>query len=231
MRHPRRWAISPVCRTIPRKRRRNPCGSPPLFFYGVQAAAFRRPACRLYGRGGFGVAGAPGVPDKSGTGPQVFYLRVIFFIKWIGTSSRWLLCRSRRRICRYASAEIGSARRASAASIRRCVCFYTEPEGECAFVRQKGEYLWISLDELLQVKAVDSYCTICGTDGGGMTFPSPLPVVEKELPSNRFMRIHRSYIVNLAYVESLAGNLLKISGTKLPVGREYRKAVLDRLVF
>ncbi len=58
-----------------------------------------------------------------------------------------------------------------------------------------------------------------------------LAVIEKNLPSNDFVRIHRSYIVNLKHVTSLVGNSLNIHGKLLTIGREYRDSFHNRFVF
>lgn len=58
-----------------------------------------------------------------------------------------------------------------------------------------------------------------------------LAIIEKELPVSDFMRIHRSYIVNLKHVVSLIGNSLNINGKLLTIGREYREHLLERFIF
>jgi DNA-binding LytR/AlgR family response regulator len=46
-----------------------------------------------------------------------------------------------------------------------------------------------------------------------------------QLPADRFIRIHRSYIVNQHKIESVAGNRVFISGHELPVGKSYKYAL------
>jgi DNA-binding LytR/AlgR family response regulator len=49
----------------------------------------------------------------------------------------------------------------------------------------------------------------------------------EELPP-AFMRVHRSYIVNMQHVQALRSNHLLIGKTTLPIGRSYRQAVEQR---
>lgn len=53
--------------------------------------------------------------------------------------------------------------------------------------------------------------------------------LEKELPINQFMRIHKSYIINLDKIEVWEGNMLVIGKAKLPIGASYRDKVMKRL--
>lgn len=64
-----------------------------------------------------------------------------------------------------------------------------------------------------------------------MTFSFNLAVIQKDLPESDFIRIHRSYIINLKHVENLTGNCLKIEGRHLVVGREYRDVFFERFIF
>jgi LytTr DNA-binding domain len=49
------------------------------------------------------------------------------------------------------------------------------------------------------------------------------------LPSGRFLRIHRSYIVSVENVRSVASRPLDVADKTLPIGRTYRKEAMNRL--
>ncbi|MEO1438295.1 MAG: LytTR family DNA-binding domain-containing protein [Bacteroidota bacterium] len=53
--------------------------------------------------------------------------------------------------------------------------------------------------------------------------------LESELPANQFMRVHKSFIVNLSKVSAMEGNRLEVRTHKIPVSREKKKAVLEKL--
>ena len=53
--------------------------------------------------------------------------------------------------------------------------------------------------------------------------------LESQLPAAQFMRIHKSYVVNLAAIERLSGNILVVGTRELPVGGTYRQDVLRHL--
>jgi len=48
-----------------------------------------------------------------------------------------------------------------------------------------------------------------------------IKLVESELPSNLFLRIHKSYIVNISYIKSIEGSQIKFEDQQLPIGKSY----------
>jgi DNA-binding LytR/AlgR family response regulator len=53
--------------------------------------------------------------------------------------------------------------------------------------------------------------------------------MESQLPTTQFMRTHKSFLVNLASVERLSGNVLLVGARDVPVGSTYRQEVLRQL--
>ncbi|WP_162910730.1 LytR/AlgR family response regulator transcription factor [Hymenobacter oligotrophus] len=53
--------------------------------------------------------------------------------------------------------------------------------------------------------------------------------MESQLPAGQFVRTHKSYLVNLARVERLHGNVLLVGAREVPVGGTYRQEVLRQL--
>lgn len=48
-----------------------------------------------------------------------------------------------------------------------------------------------------------------------------IKVVESELPADQFLRIHKSYIVNINHIISIEGNQIKFEDQELPIGKSY----------
>lgn len=105
------------------------------------------------------------------------------------------------------------------------------PEKRYSFIWRQNDYLKVALNEILWIEADRSYSNIHLSGDRTMTISFNLAVVERELPRNDFVRIHRSSIVNLQHVVALSGNCLRIDNQLLTIGREYRNALLDRFIF
>ncbi|PLW94448.1 MAG: DNA-binding response regulator, partial [Marinilabiliales bacterium] len=46
---------------------------------------------------------------------------------------------------------------------------------------------------------------------------------EEILPSDKFIRIHKSYLISIDKIESIERNRIKIAGERLPIGNSYRR--------
>lgn len=93
------------------------------------------------------------------------------------------------------------------------------------------DYLKVDDEDILWIKADGSYSCIHFRDGNKMMVSINLTNIMKDLPTEKFMRIHRSYIVNIGNIESIAGNCVRMNGQYIPIGREYRKDFFQRFSF
>jgi DNA-binding LytR/AlgR family response regulator len=53
--------------------------------------------------------------------------------------------------------------------------------------------------------------------------------VGQQLPPALFFRIHRSYIIALAAIEFIEGNLVKIGKEKLPISEGLKEALMEKM--
>lgn len=91
------------------------------------------------------------------------------------------------------------------------------------FVRNGNYYCKILYTDILWLGAYNNYCEIHKKDGKTYCAVHPLIKVEKNLPPDLFVRIHRSYIVNIHEVDRFIGNMVYIGKQRLDVSRPYRK--------
>ena len=56
-----------------------------------------------------------------------------------------------------------------------------------------------------------------------------ISAIEAKLPKREFIRIHRSYIIAVNYIESFTNEQIVIFGKSLPISRSYKKEVLSLL--
>jgi len=87
----------------------------------------------------------------------------------------------------------------------------------------------IRFDELVFVEALGDYVKVFLTDRYVVTHLTMTKLAES-LPSDRFVRINRSYVVQLRYIKTLDGNSVVTStGHDLMIGPNYRDAVKERI--
>jgi DNA-binding LytR/AlgR family response regulator len=96
------------------------------------------------------------------------------------------------------------------------------------FIKTDGKIYKILHEELLYAEASGNYTKIITTHHTilpSMTFSS----FEELLPSSLFVRMHRSFIVNKSKITHIEGNRVFINATELPIGSNYREALLKAL--
>ncbi|MDC6352254.1 LytTR family transcriptional regulator DNA-binding domain-containing protein [Zeaxanthinibacter sp. PT1] len=96
------------------------------------------------------------------------------------------------------------------------------------FIRHHGRMVKIMLEDILYIEAERNYSNII-TDNGRFLVVSTLKTIERELPSSYFLRVHRSYVVNISKLDVLAEGHLEISRKVIPVSRSYRESLVGRL--
>ena len=80
------------------------------------------------------------------------------------------------------------------------------------FVRHNGKMVKLLLEDILYIEAERNYCNIV-TSNGRYLVVCTLKTIEKELPDSQFLRVHRSYVVNVSKLDVLADNYLEIKRT------------------
>jgi DNA-binding LytR/AlgR family response regulator len=103
------------------------------------------------------------------------------------------------------------------------------PGDDHFFVKCKGCYEKVLLSELLYAEAMQNYVVLHTEDRKLVTYLT-FKGVEEHLPSSRFLRIHKSYIVARNRIESIDGEQVRLAGRELPIGRSCRDAVMDQVL-
>jgi DNA-binding LytR/AlgR family response regulator len=91
------------------------------------------------------------------------------------------------------------------------------------FVKDGTKLVKVKLDEILYIEGLKDYVTI-HTDTQKIVTLQRLKALEEQLPSNKFIRIHNSYIVSLDAIDVIQKNEVQIKGIALPIGDTYRKS-------
>ena len=98
------------------------------------------------------------------------------------------------------------------------------------FITVKADYKLykINYDDLLFIEGQHEYVTF-HTPQRRITALFALKDLEELLPQDRFVRVHKSYIVSFNHIQDLDKSDVTVSGTKIPVGASYRDELLARL--
>ncbi|MCU0420137.1 MAG: LytTR family DNA-binding domain-containing protein [Cyclobacteriaceae bacterium] len=96
------------------------------------------------------------------------------------------------------------------------------------FIKNDSLLTHVALDEILWVEAFGDYVKI-NTPGKTHTVYGTLKAVEDKLPTDRFVRVHRSYVVNLKKIANITAANLQIDKKIIPIGTSYREALMKHI--
>ena len=96
------------------------------------------------------------------------------------------------------------------------------------FIRSDRKMIKINFDEILYVESLSDYLKIYTSDKVLITRET-ISNFEAKLPKEQFLRIHRSYIVNLNMTDSYTNEFVEIKNKAIPISRTYKENVLKKL--
>lgn len=86
----------------------------------------------------------------------------------------------------------------------------------------------VKLDDIDYIEGLKEYVSYY-VIGKRIIVLQSLKSIEESLPSNKFIRVHRSYIVPIQKIKTLDGNQVQIGDKLIPIGRSYKEDVMKRV--
>ena len=97
------------------------------------------------------------------------------------------------------------------------------PDKECISIRADHKTTLVRYSNIVYFESAGEYIRLHLADGTKLVTLFRLKNMESSLPSDRFMRIHRSYIVNLEYVTGYTkGRAFIVGDEDIPIGENYK---------
>lgn len=122
-------------------------------------------------------------------------------------------------------------------AVNKVIERYTAPVAPAQKPTVRVDYMFVKSDQkLIKIKFVDieyiegmkDYVKIFTRERMIVTLHT-MKFFEANLPGNEFARIHKSYIINLDSIKSIAGNEVELQKQKLPIGSSYKENLLSRI--
>jgi len=96
------------------------------------------------------------------------------------------------------------------------------------FVKDNGVLKRIAIDDILFLEAMGDYVKV-HTPQKFHVVHSTLKAIEERLPDNKFVRVHRSYIVALNKIDYIQDGVININKTTIPIADTYRSVLNKKL--
>lgn len=105
-----------------------------------------------------------------------------------------------------------------------------EPKADATYIFVKTEYRFqkINLTDIFFLKGMGDYVSIHTHSGRIMTLEN-MKSFEAKLPKDRFIRVHKSFLISMEKIEFVERNRVKIGEELIPVGATYQSDFFARL--
>lgn len=105
---------------------------------------------------------------------------------------------------------------------------------DCIFFKKSGTYHKVQIDDILVIQSDDNYIKVSDADGNTFLVRMPINQISQLLPSGKFLRVHRSFVVQIDKIDTInfQQGTLKVSGNEVPISRSRRQeleAVIKKL--
>lgn len=97
------------------------------------------------------------------------------------------------------------------------------------FVKSNKKFIKIFFKDILFIEGLENYITVY-TLKEKIIVHSPLKRFLDTLPADIFYQTHRSFIVNVMYIESIEGNFLHVDKYEIPIARNFHDEVLKKIL-
>jgi DNA-binding LytR/AlgR family response regulator len=97
------------------------------------------------------------------------------------------------------------------------------------FVWQNRKLIRLFPEDVVGLRIDENYTKLYINEEGPITIRSTMTSALEKLPEDMFIRVHKKFAVSILYIESIANDHLIIGKEAIPIGRQYKKALIWKL--
>ncbi len=90
------------------------------------------------------------------------------------------------------------------------------------FIRNNNKLIKVMLNDIFYIEADRNYCKITTVNQSYMVV-SPMNKLCEKIDPKQFVRIHRSFVVNYAKLDSVADSYVEVNSKLIPIGKLYKE--------
>jgi DNA-binding LytR/AlgR family response regulator len=122
-------------------------------------------------------------------------------------------------------------------AIDKAIRFYSRMEVSNSndneiFIKNESSLVKLKLTEILYIEALENYVTLATRDKK-FTIHFTMKALEDQLPSEMFIRVHRSFIVNKSLIHAIKENTIDLivgnTYKSFPIGKSFKDLLLSNI--
>ena len=96
------------------------------------------------------------------------------------------------------------------------------------FIKAEGKLVKLNQEDIVFIESMRDYVKFVTAAHKYITY-STLKNLEEKLSKASFLKVHRSYIVNINKIDDIRGNTIYLQGNQVPIGKGHKEEVIKRL--
>ena len=97
------------------------------------------------------------------------------------------------------------------------------------FVKSEYESVKMNIEDIKYVQGLKDYLKIHTLQPKPILTLMSFKEILTKLPSEQFMRVHKSFVVNVSKIKSIQRSKIVIDDVRIPIGDSFKESFLDRL--
>ena len=94
------------------------------------------------------------------------------------------------------------------------------------YIKSNGKFFKVDHADIIFIEGMKDYLKI-NTANSTLVTLQTMNEMEKLLPAEKFIRVHKSYIVSVSRIKSIYGNVIETSKQNIPIGINYKQKVME----
>lgn len=97
------------------------------------------------------------------------------------------------------------------------------------FLKSDRKMVKVHLKNIAYIESMKDYVRVKTIDGGEVISLQKISYLEKKLPADCFIRVHKSFLISLHNIDAFSASSIDIIGKEIPIGRSYKSEVTKAL--
>ncbi len=100
-------------------------------------------------------------------------------------------------------------------------------ESDFIYIKSERKFIRLFYKDILYIKGMKDYVMIYTTDNKKLMTAMNLGTITKQLPPEIFVRVSKSHLININFIDAVETDLIQLAGEEIPLGRTYRERFVE----